>query len=72
MIGEIRAFGLLRGARGQKPADLDAVVDVLVRISHLAKDLPEIMELDINPLIVGNAGEGVWAADVRIGIGGTS
>ncbi|MGB4593160.1 MAG: acetate--CoA ligase family protein [Coriobacteriia bacterium] len=70
MITEIRGFGLLRGARGQRPADLDAVADTIVHVSALAMDFPEITELDINPLIVADKGAGAIAADVRIGIGG--
>jgi acetyltransferase len=70
MITEIRAFGLLRGARGEHPADLEAVADTIVRVSALATDFPEITELDVNPLIVGNRGGGAIAADIRIGIGG--
>ncbi|MCG2806805.1 MAG: acetate--CoA ligase family protein, partial [Coriobacteriia bacterium] len=70
MISEIRGFGLLRGARGEQPADLDAIADVIVRVSVLAMEHPEILELDINPLIVGQTHEGAMAADVRIGIGG--
>ncbi|MDP2182591.1 MAG: acetate--CoA ligase family protein [Actinomycetota bacterium] len=72
MVAEIRAYGLLRGARGEKPADIDAVVEAILGVSALVMDFPEIVELDINPLIVGNAGEGAFAADVRIGIGGSS
>jgi acetyltransferase len=70
MITEIRAFGLLRGARGEHPADLEAVADAIVRISALATDFPEITELDVNPLIVADRGGGATAADIRIGIGG--
>jgi acyl-CoA synthetase (NDP forming) len=70
MLTEIRGFGLLRGARGQRPADLDAVIDVIVRTSALVSDFPEITELDINPLIVADKGGGAVAADIRIGIGG--
>jgi len=70
MISEIRAFGLLRGARGAAPADIDAIVDVICRVSTLAMEFPEINEMDINPLIVGDRGHGAVAADVRIGIGG--
>ncbi|MDO8987544.1 MAG: acetate--CoA ligase family protein, partial [Coriobacteriia bacterium] len=58
------------GARGEQPADLDAIADVIVRVSVLAIEHPEILELDINPLIVGQARAGAIAADVRIGIGG--
>lgn len=70
MLAEIRGYGLLRGARGQRPADVDAVVDALVRVSALAADFPDIVELDVNPLIVGDAGSGAVVADIRIGIGG--
>ncbi|MDP2300297.1 MAG: acetate--CoA ligase family protein [Coriobacteriia bacterium] len=69
MIAEIRGFGILRGARGQAPADIEAIVDVICRVSALAVDTLEITELDINPLIVGDRGTGAVAADVRIGIG---
>lgn len=70
MITEIRSFGLLRGARGQTMADLEAVADAIVRVSALAMDFDEITELDVNPLIVGDRGQGAVAADIRIGIGG--
>ena len=70
MIGEIRANALLRGARGEAPADIDAIVDAICRVSALAMEFDDISELDINPLIVGQRGAGAVAADVRIGIGG--
>jgi acyl-CoA synthetase (NDP forming) len=70
MLSEIRAYTLLRGARGRKPADIDAIVDTIVRVSRLAMDYPEIMELDINPLFAFEGGRGGMAADIRIGIGG--
>ncbi len=70
MISEIRSYALLRGARGRKPADIDAVIDVLARVSRLVSDFPDIMELDINPLFVFDKGHGAVAADIRIGIGG--
>lgn len=71
MLEELRSYGLLRGARGQRPADIDAIVEAACAVSRLAADVEQIVELDINPLIVGNTGEGAIAADVRIGIGGT-
>lgn len=70
MISEIRAAGLLRGARGAPPADIDAIVDVICKISALAMEFEDITELDINPLIVLDRGQGAIAADIRIGIGG--
>jgi acetyltransferase len=68
MMTEIRAYNLLRGVRGEKPADLDAVADTLVRVSQLVTDFPEIMELDINPLLVFAAGQGVLGLDMRLAL----
>jgi acyl-CoA synthetase (NDP forming) len=68
MITEIRSYALLRGVRGEKPADLDAVADILVRVSQLVTDFPEIVELDINPLLVFAAGQGVLGLDMRLAL----
>jgi acyl-CoA synthetase (NDP forming) len=66
MMQEIRAFKLLTGARGRPVRDIDAVAQSLQRLSQLAVECPLIRELDINPLIVGNAGQGCAVADARI------
>jgi len=66
MVTEIRSYPLLSGVRGQAKADIDAIVDALLRLSQLVMDWPAIMELDINPLLVLEAGQGAVAADVRI------
>jgi acetyltransferase len=66
MIREINAYPLLRGARGEKPTDIAALRECLLRLSQLVTDNPEILELDINPLIVKAEGEGAVAADARI------
>ena len=53
MLLELDGFPMLRGARGAKPADLDALVDVIVKVGRLAQDLAgDVAELDINPLVV--------------------
>ena len=70
MIGEIRAFSLLRGVRGEKPSDLGAIADTLVRVSQLATDFPDIVELDINPLLVFPPGQGVCGLDMRLALKG--
>jgi acyl-CoA synthetase (NDP forming) len=52
MIEEIKAFPLLRGARGRPKASLKALVDVIMSVQRLAVDLSdELAELDINPLV---------------------
>ena len=66
MIGEIRAFSLLRGVRGEAPSDLDAIIDTLLRVSQLVTDFPEIAEMDINPLIVFEQGRGALSLDMRL------
>jgi acyl-CoA synthetase (NDP forming) len=53
MLHELAGFKMLEGVRGAKPADVDAAVDVIMKVSRLALDLSdEIAELDINPLVV--------------------
>ncbi|MCJ7472033.1 MAG: acetate--CoA ligase [Actinobacteria bacterium] len=70
MIGEIKTIKLLKGTRGETPSDIESIVDVLLRMSQLVTDFPEIMEMDINPLFVMKRGEGSIAGDARIRIGG--
>ena len=62
-----RGAALLRGFRGAPPADLDALADAIVRLSHLAYDLrDEVIAVDVNPLMVLPAGQGVIAADALV------
>lgn len=53
MVAGIRGRALLRGARGQPPVDEDQLVDVLLRLSRMLSDVPEIAELDLNPFLAG-------------------
>ncbi|WP_247728480.1 acetate--CoA ligase family protein [Halovivax limisalsi] len=64
MVSEIRASPLLHGARGREPADVDAVVETIQRLSQLVTDFPSILELDVNPLVAGP--DGVQAIDLRL------
>jgi acetyltransferase len=66
MMSEIRGFGLLRGGRGEPPVDLDAIADTLLRLSQLVTDFPEIVEMDINPLMVFESGRGTVGVDMRL------
>ena len=64
MIRRTRIYNLMKGYRDQPPADIDAVNQTLIRVSQLVTDLPEVAELDINPLIATT--HGVLALDARI------
>ncbi|MFT4910791.1 MAG: acetyl coenzyme A synthetase (ADP forming)-like protein [Natronomonas sp.] len=64
MVDEIQAAPLLRGARGQTPADEDEIIETIQRLSQLVTDFPAILELDINPLVAG--ADGVEAVDLRL------
>ena len=66
MLNEIRASPLLDGVRGEPPADREAVVDALLRVGQLVTDFPEIEELDINPYVVYERGQGGAALDMRL------
>jgi acetyltransferase len=66
MLSEIRAHALLDGVRGQPAVDKAALVDVLLRVGQLVQDFPEIVELDINPLMVYPRGQGAIAIDMRL------
>lgn len=66
MLSEVRSARLLNGLRGAPAADREALIDTLLRVSWLAHSCPAISELDINPLIVQPAGQGVCALDVRL------
>jgi acyl-CoA synthetase (NDP forming) len=64
LIAGLRAARLLDGYRGAPVVDRAQVRDVLVRIAALVDDVPEIAELDLNPIIAGAAG--LLAVDVRV------
>jgi acetyltransferase len=66
MFDEIRGSQILKGARGQPPGDLEALIDTVQRISQLICDLPQIQELDLNPIKVLPKGQGCLVVDCRI------
>jgi len=72
MIDNLRGAQILKGARGHKPSDIEAVIEALLRLSQLLTDFPEIKELDINPLRVfhealdSTAKDGCRALDARM------
>jgi len=66
MMQELRAYPLLAGARGGAPADLEALALIMERVSRLALDCPQIVELDLNPVIVHRVGQGAIAVDALL------
>jgi len=66
LINSIRSAPLLHGHRGSPAADLTALRDVLLRVSRLTEDLPEITELDLNPVIARPDGAVVVDARIRV------
>jgi len=64
MIKEVKAYRILQGVRGEKPSDVNAVIDVILRVSQMVMDLNEILELDINPIFVYE--KGCCAVDVKV------
>ena len=66
-LGELRAARIFEGVRGAPPSDVTALADALVRFSELCQDLAgEVEEIDVNPLLVLPAGQGVLALDALI------
>lgn len=66
MVQSIRGAPLLRGHRGAPPVDVPAVEDVLLRVAQLAADIPQIAEMDLNPVIASPSGAVVVDARVRV------
>jgi acyl-CoA synthetase (NDP forming) len=64
MITEIKAYPLFKGVRGSKPVDIEAIADVLQKVSKLLYENEQINEMDINPAIVYE--RGYCAVDVRV------
>jgi acyl-CoA synthetase (NDP forming) len=65
-LGRLHAAKLLAGVRGAPPADVDAVVRVVMAIDRLMQSVPDITEIDVNPLMVHAEGEGATALDALI------
>ena len=68
MIEELKIYPLLKGARGRVKSDLDAVADILTKLSNFTLSTGLIAELEINPLMLFAEGKGVCAADALISL----
>jgi acetyltransferase len=64
LMHEIKGFPILEGVRGEASADLEAIEDLLLRVSRMVADNPSITELDLNPILV--TPDGACAVDVRL------
>jgi acetyltransferase len=64
MIESLKCYPILSGIRGQKGVDLGAIEDLIVSLSRLAMDYPEIQEMDLNPVLASP--EGCWCVDSRL------
>ena len=66
MLKETRSYPLLLGVRGEKPKDIDAVVATVLKLGTLLAGVEDISDIELNPLVVYDRGEGALALDVRI------
>jgi acetyltransferase len=66
LINSVKMAQLLKGFRGMKPYDVKSLEDLLLRISALVEDNPQITEMDLNPVKVQTEGKGYWVVDARI------
>jgi len=64
MISELKASAILKGVRGERPSDMEAIKEALLRLSQLVADFPEVEGIDINPVKV--LAKGALAVDARI------
>lgn len=66
MLKELKAYKILEGIRGEAPRDVDALVKIMLSVSKMVEENPEITELDCNPTFVYSAGKGALVVDARI------
>ncbi len=66
MVQSIKGFSLLQGARGSKPADLEALEELLLRTSAMVEEIPEIIDVDMDPVLAQEPGQGVRIVNCRI------
>lgn len=66
MIQEIRSYPLLLGVRGENKKDIEAIVETITKVGKILSSCPEITDIEINPLVVYDEGEGAKAVDARI------
>jgi acyl-CoA synthetase (NDP forming) len=65
-IAKLRGAKLLQGARGAPPADVTALADIVATVAALMRVTPELVEIDLNPVVVHGAGQGARALDALV------
>ncbi len=68
MVRSIQSYPILEGVRGEKPSDVDSLIESILRLSQLAVEFEEIGQMDINPIKLFEKGDGYKIVDVRIAI----
>ncbi|MHA1940926.1 MAG: acetate--CoA ligase family protein, partial [Candidatus Hodarchaeales archaeon] len=66
MIQQIRSYPLLLGVRGEEPKDIEGCIDIILRLSQIILNCPDISDIEINPVLVFEQNQGVLAVDTRI------
>ena len=66
MIKEIKTYKILEGYRGMPPRDIEAVKDMLIKVSKLMLEVSEVQDIDLNPIMLYERGKGAVAVDVRV------
>jgi acyl-CoA synthetase (NDP forming) len=69
MVRAVKAYQLLQGWRGAKPSDIKSLEDLLLRVSALIEDMPQVVELDLNPVMALERSKGYVVVDARIRVG---
>jgi len=67
MVEEIKGYKVLKGIRGERPKDIDAIKDILFKLSEIAVENPEMNEIDLNPVIVHEKGLSIVDSRVILG-----
>ncbi|MFW6105291.1 MAG: acetate--CoA ligase family protein, partial [Chloroflexota bacterium] len=68
MVRSVKAYQLFTGWRGSKPSDVESLEDLLLRVSAMVEDLPQIEEMDLNPVKIQEQGKGYVVVDARISV----
>jgi acyl-CoA synthetase (NDP forming) len=66
MIKEIRSYPLLLGVRGEARKDIESILEALIKLASLIQKVPRITDIEINPMVVYEQGQGARAVDIRV------